>query len=591
MGVPFATSSSLTKAFEENGSKYLCVVASDTGPDLHKGVDKASGQNWVAERVTPRFLQKMVETAGAGEVELNSGHPSAMPLAWSVGVATEKQLAEWGIGDNGYDVFAPIFKIEEASADGQQLWSMAKDGKRERQFSIGGNITEAFVKWDQTAGGMCKFIDDGAINHVAVTRPNEAAMPRTGFAHAMAKALTDAGLNWEDLRNTRADWSVDTADQIAKAWVDSMGDIHLSSYDITDARVDGVYAGSPDFAANLRAMQVRENGPVLTELLFSTIGRILRDDEVSDKGTAMRKAVTDFDDSMVTLVETGRITKSAYTHAIGTVATAMGEPGTQPSISKTTEAIEGQRSLVGNNSDGGALMGKVWTEQERTIVGALLNKDVAGLADDEITNDVTELDEEQREALAKFMPLPALEGADVAYVKRGLRAFTQNPDGTLLGKDLLEFGMRMGALQKQTEFLQAQVDALTKTGAPAAAAPAVAPVADNAAEPVAAAPAAADPAVPAAAPEAVPVAKTIDGTAGAVGDDADVVTKGDMKAAIAAINKGLATGAPAEPADADPASELEKGLASLGAGEITPKAAFDTILGPDGLKSVGFTGQ
>jgi len=166
--VAFSAGAAFAKADEKDGSRYLTIIASDTGPDRQGGHDPQTGERWKAERVTSKFLDKMKKLADAGNIELNASHQSAVPLAFSVGVASIDDLDENLVGP--YDIFAPVFKIEANSAEGNQLWEMARDGKSQREFSIGGSVSNAYVAHDAEVGGMVKFLDDGLVTHVAVCR-------------------------------------------------------------------------------------------------------------------------------------------------------------------------------------------------------------------------------------------------------------------------------------------------------------------------------------------------------------------------------------------------------------------------------------
>jgi len=376
--VAFSAGARFAKADEKGEDRYLTIIASDTGPDRQGGHDPLTGERWKAERVTQKFLDKMKKAAAAGSIELNSSHQSAVPLAFSVGVADTADLDASLIGP--YGVFAPIFKIEANSADGKLLWEMARDGKNQREFSIGGRVTNAYVAHDAEVGGMVKFLDDGVVTHVAVCRPGEAAVPRTGLAGAMVKAMTDAGLDWDKL-----------ADEAEKAYVTSSGDVEISSTDIREAEASAYeYPETPDFMENLQAIRMREELPKLNALLRGTFDEIDRDDEVEDKRAAKIKAVNDHEDALETL-----LTKAV-----------------------TDEEL---RSIV-DNAQGGTDMGMFASrsDEERTKIAKLLE-----VAEDKLDEfgleDLLKLDADKREALEKaFIPVPALAATDLSSVTSGL---------------------------------------------------------------------------------------------------------------------------------------------------------------------------
>jgi len=203
--VNFSAGARLFKAYEEQGEKFLVVDASDSLPDKQGGYDPVTRRFWKADVIAPSFLQKMKDLAAAGKVELVEGHSGAIPLGVSVSV------------DKSVSHFRPIFKIDQENPVAMYLWEKVRRGELDRQVSIGGRLDPAAVRfrYDPTVGGYVREITNGAIDHVAIVRPGTAANPRTGFVEAIAKALDESAVDYEEALEKLG---MDTYDDASPYW-------------------------------------------------------------------------------------------------------------------------------------------------------------------------------------------------------------------------------------------------------------------------------------------------------------------------------------------------------------------------------------
>lgn len=455
--IPFQAGAGLVKAYEEGGRRYLVILASDSGPDRQQGADPATGKRWKAERIAPDFIRKMGDSATAGEIELVDGHSSAIPLGFSTGVADPTDYAELQ-SVTKYESFLPIFEILANSADGNLLWEMAREG-RAREFSIGGGISRASVQYDEEVGGFVRIIEDGLVNHVAVCRPGEAAVPRTGFIEAMAKALEGAGVDWNR--------AVEQADRAQKAYVVATGEeVRVSGHDVAEAEADMVWARSSDFAANLRAYEADRRLPVYTRMLHDTIDRILSDEEIGDKRAAMTQAVEDFHDEVLVMFKTAATESELRACA----APSGGDIPMKDALEKLTSEERGALAKA---------LGVAETELEARC--EVLFGDVTAGMDAE----------KQADLMKRFIPVPTMPPADLTAVsatlegRDGMAAMVKavaDAVGGAYAAGQATLGERLGKVEEALAEIKAAQEADAEPAADAAVEPAAEPEGDKPAD-------------------------------------------------------------------------------------------------------------
>jgi len=89
------------------------------------------------------------------------------------------------------------FELDPRYTESQVLFDEVLNGNCDRQLSIGGMLSKtnpraAFL--EERNGKLIRVLDDIILDHVAVTRKDRAANPRTAFLDAVHKAMDDAGV-------------------------------------------------------------------------------------------------------------------------------------------------------------------------------------------------------------------------------------------------------------------------------------------------------------------------------------------------------------------------------------------------------------
>jgi len=171
----------VTKAYQdEKGKMHVIAVASDDGIDLQK------------DQMTTDALDKMAEQALKG-VPLLESHRSTFEFGKSVHgtVGTAKD-------ENGKVVKQLVVDVE---LDGEfpqsrKLFKEIQGGGCARQLSIGGKLNlknKSAISIEMTNKGLVRKIHDLDLDHIACTRQNQAANPRTSFVEAVMKSIEDGG--------------------------------------------------------------------------------------------------------------------------------------------------------------------------------------------------------------------------------------------------------------------------------------------------------------------------------------------------------------------------------------------------------------
>jgi hypothetical protein len=163
---------------DEKGKMFVRAVASDDKLDLQR------------DRMGIKALQKMVDAAKAG-VPLLETHRSVFEFGKTVG----GELKEMEEGGRKFHQFAVELELDGDFPQGRKLFKEIASGTCKKQLSIGGKLNlknRDAVSVEMTASGLARTINDLELDHIASTRENQAANPRTSFTEAVAKALDDA---------------------------------------------------------------------------------------------------------------------------------------------------------------------------------------------------------------------------------------------------------------------------------------------------------------------------------------------------------------------------------------------------------------
>jgi len=171
----------VTKAYQDDkGKMHVIAVASDDGIDLQK------------DQMTTDALEKMAAQALKG-VPLLESHRSTFEFGKSV----------HGTVGNKKDEDGKIIKqlVVDVELDGEfpqsrKLFKEIQSGGCARQLSIGGKLNlknKSAISIEMTNKGLVRKIHDLDLDHIACTRQNQAANPRTNFVEALMKSIDEAG--------------------------------------------------------------------------------------------------------------------------------------------------------------------------------------------------------------------------------------------------------------------------------------------------------------------------------------------------------------------------------------------------------------
>jgi len=297
--IEFNAPGTFHKAYEEGGEKYLIIRATDSGPDKQGGTDPVTGERWLAERMTPRFIKAMRDQARAGTIELADGHFGGLPLGKSTGVAEGAEYPE--VDENGYETFWPVFKINEHPV-AEWLWSSVNDGTCDRTASIGGKISSVYKQRDPEVGGLVKFIDFGVVDHVATCRPGTEAHPRTSFAGALVKALDATGFEWPEVGGDGRGGGDEDSMVKAELYVEGeRHEVYIDARDIGEAEATAAPYRATSFSEALAVANAAVEKPKYDKI-FDQVLRYIRDapeDELDgDRETLAQTALREYFEAM-----------------------------------------------------------------------------------------------------------------------------------------------------------------------------------------------------------------------------------------------------------------------------------------------------
>jgi len=158
----FSVTMPLTKVWrDESGEMWFEGVASSTRLDRQQ------------ERMTQKAIEGMSQQVG---IDLLPSH-DAGPLQ-------ELGQAEECWADN--DRFRIAGRLDKDNPTAHRLFEKVLAGKR-YALSVGGRVKKLFWRYDEEAGRPTRHIDEVALDHVALCRPEQAANPDTYLA-VLAKA-------------------------------------------------------------------------------------------------------------------------------------------------------------------------------------------------------------------------------------------------------------------------------------------------------------------------------------------------------------------------------------------------------------------
>lgn len=164
----------IVKAFkDEDGKMHVKAIASDNLEDKH------------GDRMSTSAIVSMAKQANRNGTQILPSHHDA----FSIGKVFEAKA----VHKKTRVQFFLDAELDEDMPQSKKLFRSIKKGNRDFQLSIGGFINldnEKAIEFEEGKDGhIVRIINDLKLDHIAVTRKDMAANPRTGFRGALIKSL------------------------------------------------------------------------------------------------------------------------------------------------------------------------------------------------------------------------------------------------------------------------------------------------------------------------------------------------------------------------------------------------------------------
>ncbi|KKL62330.1 hypothetical protein LCGC14_2186260, partial [marine sediment metagenome] len=202
MEVRWSFNAVITKAFkDENGKMHVKAIASDNLEDKH------------GDRMSTGAIVSMAKQANKNATPILPSHHDA----FSIGKVFEAKA----IHKKTRVQFFLDAVLDEDMPQSEKLFKSIKKGKKDFQLSIGGFINldnEKAIEFEEGKNGhIIRVINDLKLDHIAVTRKDMAANPRTGFRGALIKSLETSLLelkeDGDNKKMAKKDKNVDKKDE------------------------------------------------------------------------------------------------------------------------------------------------------------------------------------------------------------------------------------------------------------------------------------------------------------------------------------------------------------------------------------------
>ncbi len=198
----------ITKAFKDSdGKMHVKAIASDDLEDRQ------------GDRIHKDVIISMAKQANTGEIELTRSHNDSFGIG--------KIFEAKAIHKKTRMQFAVDVILDEDFPESQKLFKDVKSGRKNRQLSIGGFIDlekeDAITLEENKKGQFVRVINDLTLDHVAITRKNMAANPRTGFRQALVKSVEQISIN-DILKKAVVPFKAGIKADVDKSWGFSSAD-------------------------------------------------------------------------------------------------------------------------------------------------------------------------------------------------------------------------------------------------------------------------------------------------------------------------------------------------------------------------------
>lgn len=193
----------ITKAFkDENGKMHVKAIASDNLEDKH------------GDRMSTGAIISMAKQANKNATPILPSHHDA----FSIGKVFEAKA----IHKKTRVQFFLDAILDEDMPQSEKLFNSVKKGNRDFQLSIGGFINldnEKAIEFEEGKDGhIVRVINDLKLDHIAVTRKDMAANPRTGFRGALVKSLQDSIAGLQDVGKAVVPFKATAKADVGQSW-------------------------------------------------------------------------------------------------------------------------------------------------------------------------------------------------------------------------------------------------------------------------------------------------------------------------------------------------------------------------------------
>lgn len=165
----------VTKAFKDNdGNMHVIAIASDDKPDCE------------LDRMSERCIEGFVKQCKNG-IDILDNHRSTFPFGRTVDAWKEEEADRISL--------VVDIQLDHKYPQSVDLFQGVSQGEEDKQLSIGGWLDpDAGIEYEfNSAGQRVRVINGIELDHIAITRPQQACNSRAGFLSAMIKDVLGSG--------------------------------------------------------------------------------------------------------------------------------------------------------------------------------------------------------------------------------------------------------------------------------------------------------------------------------------------------------------------------------------------------------------
>lgn len=195
----WVVTTNLSKAYtDDKGKMHVTAIVSDNLTDLEN------------DQMTQKALAGMVEQFKRG-IDLVDNHRSTFGFGKTVDA---HMIMDKSQGNPFWKVMVDV-ELDDAYPEAKRLYDEVKSGKCTKQLSIGGSVPhmvkDALMQKISSDGRTIRLVNRVDLDHLACTRADMAANPRTGFLSAVMKSLDEIDA-FADVEPNSVEMATDNSD-------------------------------------------------------------------------------------------------------------------------------------------------------------------------------------------------------------------------------------------------------------------------------------------------------------------------------------------------------------------------------------------